>query len=248
MSLDVDITVKRGDFELNVALEADGVTVVMGPNGAGKTTLLRAVMGALKPSRGHITLDRRVLFDGRVNVPPEQRRIAFVPEGYGLFPHMTVLQNVTFPMGSAAPDTRARGLLRQLDLVELADRRPHELSAGQKQRVALARAVAAEPSLLLLDEPLSALDPRSRPKVRRFIVDWLARYRFRALIVTHDPADAAALADELVVLERGAVVQAGSVSDITVRPATEFVAALTPGLLDRTPGTVPPPSMVSEDE
>ncbi len=249
MTLEVDVGLTRGDFRLDVAFESDGVTVVMGPNGSGKTTLLRAIVGALTPSRGSITLDRQILFEaGRVDVPPDKRRVAYVPEGYGLFPHLSALDNVTFAMHGANRAARGRGLLRQLEVADVADRAPAELSAGQKQRVALARAVAAQPRLLLLDEPLSALDPAGRPRVRRFIADWLARYGFRAVVVTHDPADAATLADQLLVLEGGRVAQRGSVNDVTVRPASAFAAALTAALLERHPGSVPPPSYVSEDE
>ncbi|MGE3634277.1 MAG: ATP-binding cassette domain-containing protein, partial [Sandaracinaceae bacterium] len=183
------------------------------------------------------------------DLPPEERRVAYVPEGYGLFPHLSARGNVEFAIRErAVREPRAMGLLRQLGVAEHADRMPAQLSAGQRQRVALARAVAAEPQLLLLDEPLSALDPTARPRVREFIAEWLERYGFRALIVSHDPADAAAFADQMLVLDGGRVLQRGSVDDITVRPVNEFVAALAPGLIERRVGTVPPPSFVSEDE
>jgi molybdate transport system ATP-binding protein len=217
----------------------------MGPNGAGKTTLLRALLGAERPDAGCVALNDRVLFDRErgVELPPEARAMAYVPQGYGLFPHLTVLENVLFGIRRDPPDerrARASRLLDELEVADLATRMPSKLSGGEQQRVALARAMATEPRLLLLDEPLSALDAGARPRVRRFLAEWLADSGIPALVVTHDPADARAFADEVLVLEEGRVVQRGAPDQLAVRPASEFVVALTPGLISRDPRSEPP--------
>jgi len=251
MSLELDLTVKQGTLTLEVEVECEGVTAVMGPNGAGKTTLLRACIGAITPERGSIVLGGRTLLDRNTNLPPEDRHIAYVPQGLGLFPHMSALENVVFARrrGSSAQKRAEAGrLLEELEMSHLAERFPRELSGGEQQKVALARAMAADPELLLLDEPLSALDPTAKPRMRRFLAIWLSETGLPALLVTHDPADAVEFADDLLVLEDGRVSQRGTLDDVAVRPATEFVAALTAGLIERRPRTLPPPSVVSEDE
>ncbi|MBN4049430.1 ABC transporter ATP-binding protein [bacterium AH-315-N03] len=252
MTLDLSILVELGTFRLRAEVVCTGVTAVMGPNGAGKTTLLRACVGAVQPTSGRIILRGRTLYDDRgTNLPPESRNVAYVPQGLGLFPHMSVLENVAFARRIGSDFQKrmaARRLLRDAEIEHLAERRPSVLSGGERQRVALARAMAADPEVLLLDEPLSALDPTARPQVRRFLSRWLAESELPALVVTHDPGDAVAFANELLVLEDGRVTQHGPLLDVAVRPATEFVAALTPGLIRREPGSAPPPSRVSEDE
>lgn len=252
MTLQIALTVQLGEFLLEAEFDCDGVTAIMGPNGAGKTTLLRALVGAVQPSSGRIRLAGRTLFDASgVNLPPEERNVAYVPQGLGLFPHLSVVENVAFArrVGSDAQKRiAAHRFLRDAEIDHLAERPPDQLSGGERQRVALARAMAADPEMLLLDEPLSALDPSARPEVRRFLAQWLALSDLPALVVTHDPGDAAAFADDLLVIEGGKVTQHGPLADVAVRPATEFVAALMPGLLIRDPGSLPPPSSVSEDE
>jgi len=252
MTLEVSVSVELGDFRLTAEVECAGVTAVMGPNGAGKTTLLRACVGAVQPTSGRIRLRGRTLYDDRgVNVPPEERNVAYVPQGLGLFPHMSVLENVAFARragGDIQKRIAARRFLEDAEIGHLADRGPRELSGGERQRVALARALASDPEVLLLDEPLSALDPTARPQLRGFLARWLAKAQLPALVVTHDPGDAVAFADELLVIEGGRVAQHGPLFDVAVRPATAFVAALTPLLIRRDPGSIPPPSSVSEDE
>ncbi|MCB9597716.1 MAG: ATP-binding cassette domain-containing protein [Sandaracinaceae bacterium] len=252
MTLEVCITVERGTFSLDVNIACGGVTAVMGPNGAGKTTLLRACVGALRPSRGRIVLGGETLFDERgIDQPPEDRHVAYVPQGLGLFPHLSALENVAFGRRRGTDRERreaAIDLLGELDLAGVCDRLPGELSGGQQQKVALARARAAEPRLLLLDEPLSALDPTARPRTRRFLAEWFEETQLPALVVTHDPADAVEFAWAVLVLEGGRVTQHGALEEVAVRPSTEFVAALTAGLIDRPLGSVPPPSWISEDE
>ncbi len=238
--LHATIVLERGRFRLEVALEAAGVTAVMGPNGSGKSTLMHALLGAVRPRAGRIELDRRVLFDSatRTEVLPEERSIAYVPQGFGLFPHLSAIDNVRFGMRrQRAHESRERAyeLLANLELTPAADRRPDALSGGEKQRVALARALATEPRLLLLDEPLGALDVAVRPRVRQFLAEWLRRTKLPALVVTHDAADARAFADMIVVLEAGRVAQAGSPQSVAEDPATDFISAFSAGLLPPKP-------------
>jgi molybdate transport system ATP-binding protein len=234
MSLTAAVALQLGSLELDVELSAgEGETVaILGPNGAGKTTLLRALAGLIALDGGRIELDGVVLDDGtKVFLPPERRPIGVVFQDYLLFPHLSVLENVAFGLRSRGTDRRAaRGsAVVALERVGLADRapmKPRELSGGQAQRVALARAMATEPRLLLLDEPLAALDQSARGSVRRDLRNQLAGFPGVRLLVTHDPLDAAALADRLVILEHGRVVQTGTFDDVSARPRSSYVAEL----------------------
>ncbi len=230
--LEARISVTRGSFALDVDLRAEGVVAVLGPNGSGKTTLLRALLGAQRPRLGRIALDGRVLFDraAGVEVPVEERSIAYVPQGQGLFPHLSALENVLFGMRGDDRRARALELLGELELRGAADRRPSELSGGERQRVALARALAVRPLLLLLDEPLAALDGITRPRVREFLATWLRTAGLSALVVTHDPVDARALASDVLVLDAGRIAQRGAPDELAARPETDLVRALAPGL------------------
>lgn len=228
-----DVVVERDAFRLEVALEVPaGQTVaVLGPNGAGKTTLLRALSGLHPLTGGRVRLGDRVMEDvgTHVRVLPPDRRVGMVFQDHRLFPHLSARENVAFgPRSVGVPRARARAdAQRRLDglgLAGLGDRRPAALSAGQAQRVGLARALAAGPELLLLDEPLSALDPATREDVREDLRRQLAGFAGPALVVTHDVADAFGLADRLVVVEDGRVVQDGAVPEVTRRPLTPFVA------------------------
>jgi len=228
-----DVVVERDAFRLDLALEVPaGQTVaVLGPNGAGKTTLLRALAGLHPLTGGWVQLGDRVLEDVRthVRVHPPDRRVGVVFQDHRLFPHLSARDNVAFgPRSVGVPKVRARAdaqrWLAGLGLAAFGDRRPAALSAGQAQRVGLARALAAGPELLLLDEPLSALDPATREDVRGELRRQLARFAGPALVVTHDVADALGLADRLVVVEDGRVVQDGSPQEMTRRPLTPFAA------------------------
>ncbi len=228
VSLHATIRVQRNGFALDVDLEVGaGETVaVLGPNGAGKTTLLRALAG-LVPIAGRVELDGEVLDDSAAgrHVLTEHRRVGLVFQDHVLFPHMTVLDNVAF--GLRRDSSRiARDWLARAGLADKANAMPRELSGGQAQRVALLRTLATEPQLLLLDEPLSALDVTIRAEVRRELSRQLSGFQGVRILVTHDPLEAIALADRLVVLEDGKIVQAGSPADVTARPRSRFVADL----------------------
>ncbi|HLZ93759.1 MAG TPA: ABC transporter ATP-binding protein [Candidatus Dormibacteraeota bacterium] len=235
VTLDAAVRLSLGALELDISLGVgDGeVVALLGPNGAGKTTLLRALAGLVPIETGHVRLDGEVLEDtttGRY-VPPEKRSIGFVFQDYLLFPHLNVLENVAFGLrsrGSARAEAE-RAALRWLARVELAERarsKPSELSGGERQRVALARALAADPRVLLLDEPLSALDATTRASVRRDLKSHLSSFRGVRLMVTHDPLEAAILADRLVVMENGKHVQTGTPVEVTERPRSRYVADL----------------------
>jgi molybdate transport system ATP-binding protein len=199
---------------------------VAGPSGAGKTTLLRQIAG-LAPARGRIECGGETWLDtqGRVDVPAEQRRTGFLFQDYALFPHMSARANVEF---GAAHDVDAGGLLQRLGIDEAtAARKPATLSGGERQRVALARALAREPAVLLLDEPLAALDPRTRARAARELKAVLATVGAPTVVVTHDFEEAAALGDEVAILDAGVVVQRGGASDLAAAPASAFVADLT---------------------
>jgi molybdate transport system ATP-binding protein len=229
------LCVRRDRFALDVPLQAQpGRTVaLLGPNGAGKTTALRALAGLQPLSAGRIELDGRVLDDPGegVLVAPEHRAIAVVFQDYLLFGHLSVLENVAFGLRARGMDRhsarrRAAEWLARVGLAEHATDRPRALSGGQAQRVALARAMVTEPRLLLLDEPLAALDAATRVSVRAELRRHLAGHPGATLLVTHDPLDAMVLADHLVVLEGGHVVQHGTPADVARHPRTDYVARL----------------------
>jgi molybdate transport system ATP-binding protein len=230
----VEVRLGLGRLSLDVALEGDEAPIALiGPNGSGKTTLLRTIAGAHRPDSGRIVLGDRVLFDDQqaIDLPPEQRRVGYVPQGYGLFPHLSVLENVAFAWLSRRPRSaradRASAALELLDRVgcaHLARRTPTHLSGGERQRVALARALMIDPSILLLDEPLAALDAPARRSLRAYLAEHLAQARSPAIVVTHDARDVRALGAGVCVIEEGRVVQRGSAKELTARPATPFVA------------------------
>jgi molybdate transport system ATP-binding protein len=233
--LDADLRLRRGDFVLDIALSvAPGeVVALLGPNGAGKSTALRMLAGLLSVQDGVVRLGGSVLEDttARVRLTPEQRHVGVVFQDYLLFPHLSARENVAFGLRARGVD-RAEARLRAdrwLDRVGLADhagRRPRQLSGGEAQRVALARALASEPALLLLDEPLAALDAGTRLEVRADLRKHLAGYGGATVVVTHDALDAMVLADRLVVLEDGHVVQSGSPREVAAHPRTDYVARL----------------------
>ena len=226
-------TVRRGSFELDVAFEVrpGEVLGVLGPNGAGKSTLLRAVAGLEELSTGAVGVGVHAWQQPGFFVPAEQRRAGVVFQDYRLFPHLDVRDNIGFASrsagsGRAASRAHAQEWLERLGLAGLAHRKPHQLSGGQAQRVALARALALEPEVLLLDEPMAALDAGARIDVRTFLRAHLADFAGPVVLVTHDPLEAMVLADRLMVLEGGRLVQQGSPAEVARRPASPYVARL----------------------
>lgn len=233
-SIVLNALVRRGEFTLEVDLELHPhtVTAVLGPNGAGKSTLLRAIAGLESVDVGSITIGDAVVdaVDGPF-VAAQDRSVGVVFQDYALFPHLSVLENVAFgPRSRGVPRSASRALARatldRLGVADLSDRRPTSVSGGQAQRVALARALATNPAVLLLDEPLAALDAETREAVRVELDAQLSEFAGCVVLVTHEPLDALLLADRVIVIENGRVVQDGSPIDLARRPATEYVAAL----------------------
>ena len=237
-TLDLDIALPLRSFRLELALTVRRETfALVGPSGAGKTTVLRTVAGLARPERGRIALDGRVLFDAAAGIdrPPEDRRVGLVFQEYALFPHMNVEQNVAYAGGTSVPEA-----LERFRIAELAKARPHELSGGERQRVGLARALARDPGVLLLDEPMSALDTHTRAGVRAELRRILDHLDLPVLLVTHDFQDAAVLADRVGVLVAGRLLQVGTPAELVAAPANPFVASFTganilPGLARRRP-------------
>ena len=235
MSLHANVGVTLDRFSLDVNFEVgDGeLLAILGPNGAGKTTLLRALSGLLPIDDGCITLDDVVVDEPATDsfVEPERRSVGVVFQDYLLFSHLNALDNVAFGLrergvARVAAREHARKLLANVGMEAYASSRPHELSGGQSQRVALARALAIEPSLLLLDEPLAALDARTRVETRQTVRGVLEQFGGARILVTHDAIDAFTLADRLLILEDGRAVQEGRAEDVLERPESEYVAEL----------------------
>jgi molybdate transport system ATP-binding protein len=235
MSLHADVGLRLGslDLEARFGATATGIVAVVGPNGAGKTTLLRALAGLVPIHRGRVMLNDLLLDDpaAGVHLPPERRPVAVLFQDYLLFPHLSAVDNVAYGL-------RARGVRRaqarrtaaewldRLGLSDHAGRRPCALSGGQAQRVALARALVTEPGLLLLDEPLAAIDAGAKAQLRRDLRAQLASSPGVRLIVTHDPIEAMTIGDHLIVLEAGRITQQGPVAEVTTRPRSRWAAAL----------------------
>lgn len=246
-SVSASIGLSRGaDFTLDVdlAIEPGRTVALLGPNGAGKSTVVEVLAGLIAVEHGRVRIGSTVVddpADGRF-VPPEDRRVGVVFQDYLLFDHLSVLDNVAFGLlgRQRTPGTRsilglgarraaratAAQWLERLGLELLAERRPPTLSGGQAQRVAIARALATEPQLLILDEPLAALDVETRTDLRRSLADHLRTYDGPRLLITHEPADAFILADEVIVIENGSATQRGTVEELRRRPATTYAAAI----------------------
>lgn len=227
MSLHLRAAVAERDVELDLEVSGGETLALVGPNGAGKSTALSLIAGTLRPTGGRVVLDGRVLTDERTWVPPHDRRVTTLSQDPVLFPHLSALGNVMFPLraqGVPRREARRRALehLDALGLADLADRRPAQLSGGQAQRVAIARALAAEPRLLLLDEPMAALDVDVAPALREQLRTFLAGRT--ALIVTHDVLDALVLADRVAVLEHGRALDTGTTDEVLTRPRSAFAA------------------------
>jgi molybdate transport system ATP-binding protein len=220
-ALTLDFSLPLRDFELRLALEVERTVALVGPSGAGKTSALHVVAG-LARAHGRVALGDDVWLDGTVDRPPEERRVGLVFQDYALFPHLSVRANV----GYAGRD-RVDELLERFQIAHLASVRPGELSGGERQRVALARALARDPAVLLLDEPLAALDAHTKAEVRMELHELLHELALPTLLVTHDYEDAAALADEVGVLVGGTLRQFGPPSELVANPRDGFVASFT---------------------
>ena len=245
MSARLDVRMKKTlpGFTLDVEWSAgDGVAVLFGPSGAGKSLTLQCLAGLMRPDEGRITVDEHVLFDSvsGANLPPQRRRVGYVFQGFALFPHLTVAGNVAFGLRDrprAERESRAAEVLARLGLETLAHRYPGELSGGQRQRVALGRALAPDPALLLLDEPLSALDLPLRRALRDELRTVLAQWGKAAVVVTHDVTEAYRLGDHIVVYEEGRVIQSAPRAELLWQPASQAVARIM-GLANVVQGTV----------
>jgi molybdate transport system ATP-binding protein len=219
-------------------VEAYSATVLFGPSGCGKTTALRCLAGLERPEAGRIRFGSETWFDGgqRIHLPPQRRGVGFLFQDYALFPHLTVSGNVAYPL-TRTERQRVPELLEAFDLTGLENRFPNQISGGQQQRVALARALARRPRLLLLDEPLSALDTPTRDELRPALRQMLAGFGVPVVVVTHDRTEAITLADQLVVMDRGRVLQRGPVDEVFSRPADLHVARIV-GTETVQPGTI----------
>ncbi|MFV1989496.1 MAG: ABC transporter ATP-binding protein, partial [Acidimicrobiales bacterium] len=228
--LKAHFTARRDSFKLSVDLQGDKgeIVAIVGPNGSGKSSTLHTIAGLIPIDKGSISLNGRTLDDGKRRMPVHLRDCALVFQDHRLFPHMSVIDNVAFSPRTRMKKAKARKVAEEwidrLSLDELAERNTVDLSGGQHQRIAIARALASEPALLMLDEPLSALDIDATREMRQFLKDTLETFDGVTLIVTHDPTDALALADRILVIEAGGVTQSGSPEALSEHPATRYVA------------------------
>jgi molybdate transport system ATP-binding protein len=232
--LRIETRTTRGDLELEVelAVESGECLALAGPSGAGKTSILRIAAGLLRPGHGQVDANGATWLDTArdIDVPAERRRCGYVFQDYALFPHLSAWQNVAYPLrGMSRQERRARAheLLDRFGLAARADARPRTLSGGERQRVAVARALARRPDVLLLDEPLSALDSRTRADAARELGMLLRESEAPALLVTHDFTEAAQLGDRVGVIDRGRVIQQGTASELAAAPLSAFVAGFT---------------------
>ena len=232
MTLRADIQLARYNFRCDARFDANRgePLTLIGPNGSGKSTVAAALAGILRIDTGSITLGDMAFDNGRKAISPQRRNVGVVFQDRLLFPSMSVRNNVAFALrarGRSKRDanTGAARWLDRLDLTAHADKRPTQLSGGQAQRVALARALAIEPDLLILDEPLAALDPESKPAIRRCIAQTLQDFPGVSLLITHDPVEARSLAHRIAVIEKGAITQIGSPEDLQRTPRSAFAAA-----------------------
>lgn len=251
MTLELSITLGARHIDLSLEVGPTETVAIMGPNGAGKSTIIQALAGLVKPDAGHATLSGRSLFRLGVGgswLPPHERGIGSLAQEPLLFPHLTVLDNVAFGPRSrgatrAVATKTAWHWLREVDASELAGRKPAQLSGGQAQRVALARALATDPELLLLDEPMAALDVNTTPFLRSLLKRVLAGRR--AIIVTHDVLDALMLADRIIVIDAGRIVESGPTAAVLAHPRSTFAASLAG--LNVLPGTLSGTTLLMSD-
>jgi molybdate transport system ATP-binding protein len=225
----IETALREFELEVDLQVERGRCLALVGPSGAGKSTVLRAIAGLHRPERGRISLDESLWLDraAGIDLPPERRSCGYLFQDYALFPHLSAWRNVAFALRRlprAERRDRARSLLAAFGAADLAETPPRELSGGERQRVALARALARDPGSLLLDEPLTALDARTAAAAARELGATVARSASPTILVTHDFAQAALLADEIAVIDRGRIVQRGTPGELSTRPGSAFVA------------------------
>src|SRR5215472_2159108 len=233
LDADVQLRLERLSLDAPVNVGSGEVVALLGPNGAGKSTVLRALAGLLRLAGGRVALDGTLLEDPaqKVYIPPEKRPVGMMFQDYLLFPHMTAADNVAFGLRARGVERNqarqtANAALERLGLAEVMAAKPGAMSGGQQQRVAMARALVTEPRLLLLDEPLAALDVSTKNDLRRHLRTVLRESQAANVLVTHDLLDAVALADRMVVIEHGGIVQAGTPAEVTAQPRSQYVADL----------------------
>ena len=233
LEADIQLRLSRLNLDAAFTVTSGEVVALLGPNGSGKSTTLRALVGLLPLAGGRVVLDGTVLEDPaqRTRVPPEKRPISLMFQDYLLFPHMSALENVAFGLRSTGTDKKAARqkasqTLERLGLDGMGEAKPGAMSGGQQQRVAMARALVTDPKLLLLDEPLAALDVSTKTDVRRLLRDVLRQSSAANVLVTHDLLDAVALGDRMVVIQDGTIVQTGTPAEVTARPRSRYVADL----------------------
>jgi molybdate transport system ATP-binding protein len=233
LEADIQLRLSRLNLDAAFTVASGEVLALLGPNGSGKSTTLRALVGLLPLAGGRIVLDGTVLEDPaqKVKIPPERRPISLMFQDYLLFPHLSALENVAFGLRAKGTDKKiardkASEAMARLGLDDLGEAKPGSMSGGQQQRVAMARALVTDPKLLLLDEPLAALDVSTKTDVRRLLREVLRRSEAANVLVTHDLLDAVALGDRMVVIENGGIVQTGTPAEVTARPRSQYVADL----------------------
>jgi len=233
-ALHVQILAQVGSLGVEVEFELEKETLVLaGPNGAGKTSLLLLLLGALPCKKAHIQMGERILLDTelKIHVPTEDRNLGYVPQDYALFPHLSVRENVEFALRCRASQKKAQEVEQQIhaalesfNISALANQNTQTLSGGEKQRVALARALSTKPHALLLDEPLAALDIRSRKSTREFLLGTLRKLSVPSIVVTHDALEARTLGQRIAVVESGKITQMGTWEALSKNPKSAFVA------------------------
>ena len=229
--LSIDITKQLPNFALQIRFNVErNILVLFGPSGCGKTTILRCIAGLLEPEAGRITADGKILFDSRANifVPPRDRQVGYMFQDYALFPHMNVQKNIWYGAKQSTSDTKYtyEKLLNLLKIEPLVKRHPEHLSGGERQRVALARALMAEPKILLLDEPLSALDNSARLELQSELKEMQKLWDIPFVLVTHDPKEAKVMGDQFLFIERGHQTEAPSFWENKVSGRNKFPATV----------------------
>ncbi len=232
MSLELDFGMRRGDFVLETCLKVEEgeLLAIMGPNGSGKSSLLQAIAGLLPINSGSISCYGRILASAKdkVHLSPQLRKVGLLGQEPLLFPHLTALANVSYGIRELGPARReaAANWLAQVGLEGMEDRKPNQLSGGQKQRVAIARALAAQPEVLLLDEPLASLDVETASAARTLLRQKLREFNKPSILVTHDAVDAIVMADKVAILEEGRLTDLGPVSQVLGKPVRPFAASV----------------------